>query len=168
MSPRRLLASSRVFEHVLWTHPRPTNAERIPSLRNGKQVRRSCKAPTENHRNQWESARNVTGSITVVNLLPYPGLGAIITLSSGTDSNEKVYNITLCNFPSCTCPHYGSMNGTSIGKRGMYINCKHLYYIFRYLCKLDYKKDTFIHAPTLSWDEVKQVLLAAGIIKMCE
>ena len=85
-----------------------------------------------------------------------------------TNSNEKVYNITLCNFPSCTCPHYGSMNGASIGKRGMYINCKHLYYIFRCLCKLDYKKDTFIHAPTLNWDEVKQVLLAAGIIKMCE
>ena len=60
------------------------------------------------------------------------------------------------------------MNGTSIGKHGMYINSKHLYYILHYLCKLDYKKDTFIHAPTLNWDEVKQVLVAAEIIKTCE
>ena len=60
------------------------------------------------------------------------------------------------------------MNGTSIGKRSMYINCKHLYYIFGYLCKLKYKNDTFIYAPTLSWDEVKQVFVAAEIIKMCE
>ena len=44
---------------------------------------------------------------------------------------------------------------TSIGKRGMYINCKHLDYIFHYSCKLEYKNDTFIHAPTLSWEEVK-------------
>jgi hypothetical protein len=168
MSPRRLFTSSRIFEPMLWTHPRPAHAERIPSIRNGKQVRRSSKAPTENHRNQWESARNVTASITGVNFLPYPGLGAIITLLSGAEPNQKVYNITLSNFPSCTCPHYGGMNGTSIGKRGMYINCKHLYYIFRYFCKLDYKTDTFIHAPTLSLDEVKQVLVAAGIIKTCE
>jgi len=36
MSPQRLFTSSRVFEPVLWTHPRPTHAKRIPSIRNGK------------------------------------------------------------------------------------------------------------------------------------
>ena len=51
ISPHRLLSSSRVFQHVLWTHPRLTHAESIPSLQNGKQVPRSCKAPTENHCN---------------------------------------------------------------------------------------------------------------------
>jgi hypothetical protein len=60
------------------------------------------------------------------------------------------------------------MNGTSMEKRSMYIYCKYLYYIFRYLCKLDYKKNTFIHAPTLNWDEVKQVFVVAWIIKVCE
>lgn len=168
MSPRRLFTSSRIFEPILWSHPRPAHAERVPSIRNGKKVRRRSKVPTENHRNQWKSARNVIASITGVNFLLYPGHGAIITLSSGIEPNQKIYNITLCNFPSCTCSHYGSMNETSIGKRGMYVNCKHLYYIFRYFCKLDYKIDTFIHAPTLSLDEVKQVLLAARITKTCQ
>jgi len=60
------------------------------------------------------------------------------------------------------------MNDTSIGKRGMYKDCKYLYYIFRYLSKSDYKKDMFIHSPTLNLDEIKQMFVTAGIIKMCE
>ena len=117
-------------------------------------MRRNTKAPTEAHRNQWESARNVKATIIQVNLLPYPGLGAIVALQSGVEPNANVYNITLCNFPACTCPHYNNMTSSAIGRRGMYVNCKHLYYVFRFLCKLDYKVDTFIHAPTLSMDEV--------------
>ena len=165
LSPRRLFTTSKVFEPVLWTHPRPLHADRVPSSRNGKNVRRNTKAPTEAHRNQWESARNVKANILRVNLLPYPGLGAIIVLQSGVEPDDKLYNITLCNFPSCTCPHYASMNSAAVGRRGQYVNCKHLYYIFRFFCKLDYKVDTYIHAPTLSLDEVKKILLAAGIIK---
>ena len=60
------------------------------------------------------------------------------------------------------------MNGTFIGQRGMYINCKHVYYIFCYLCKLNYEKDTFIYTLTLSWDEVKQEFVATRIIKTFE
>ena len=165
LSPRRLFSTSKAFEPVLWSAPRPLHADRIPSTRNGKNVRRNPKAPMEAHRNQWESARNVKASILRVNLLPYPGLGAIIVLQSGVEPNEHVYNVTLCNFPSCTCPHYVSMNSSAIGRRGQYVNCKHLYYIFRFLCQLDYKADMFIHAPTLSLDEVKQILVAAEIIK---
>jgi hypothetical protein len=107
----------------------------------------------------------VQGIITGVSLLPYLGLGAIIMFLSKTASNEKVDNITLCNFSSCICLHYRSMNGTSIGNCGMYINYKHLHYIFQYLCKLDYKKYTFIHVPPLSWDEIKQVFVVAGTSK---
>ena len=103
-----------------------------------------------------------------MNFLPYLGLGVIIMLSSNIVSNEKIYNITHCNFSSCVCFHYENMNNTSIRKRGMYINCKYFYYIFHYLYKLDYKKITFIHVPTFSYDEVKQIFVTAGIIKICE
>ena len=103
-----------------------------------------------------------------MNLFPYFGLGVIITFSSNIASNEKFSNITHYNFPSCVYIHYESMNNTSIGKHGMYLNCKYLYYIFYYLCKLDYKKITFMHALTFNWDEVKQMFVTARIIKMCE
>jgi hypothetical protein len=47
----------------------------------------------------------------------------------------------------------------SIGKRGQYVNCKHLYYIFRYFCKMNCEDDKFIHSSSLSFNEVKQVLV---------
>ena len=93
--PRRLFTTSKVFEPMLWTHPRPLHADRIPSSRNGKNVRRNTKAPTEAHRNQWESARNVKANILRVNLLPYPGLGAIIVLQSGVEPDE------ICTISHC-------------------------------------------------------------------
>ena len=90
-----------------------------------------------------------------MNIFPYLGLGVIITLSSKIISNEKIYNITHSNFPSCVCFHYEGMNNTSIGKRGMYINCKYFYYIFYYSCKLDCdshrpdKVNNYIHHPNI-------------------
>ena len=42
------------------------------------------------------------------------------------------------------------------------------YYIFCYLCKLDYKKNMFLYTPTLNWHKVKQVFVVAKIIKKCE
>ena len=34
------------------------------------------------------------------------------------------------------------------------LNCKHHYYVFRFLCKMDYENDKFIHAPTCTYNEV--------------
>ena len=165
MSPRRLFTSSKLFEVVEWTYARPPHADKPPCIRNGKNIRRNDKSPTDDHCNQWESARNVTGTILGVNIIPYPGLGAIITLQSGVEPHHMIYRVTLGNFPSCTCLHFTGMASASLGKRGKYVNCKHLYYIFRYLCKVDLKKDKFIHAPSLSMDEVMNLLEKAGMIK---
>ena len=165
MSPRRLFTTSKIFEPVVWNYPQPAHADKVPSIRGGKTVRRSPKAPCEAHRNQWESARNVKAIIQAVKIIPYPGLGAVITMQSGVEPDQKVYNVTLSNFPSCTCPHFVSMNGSSVGKRGAYVNCKHIYYVFRFFCKLDFDNDKFMHAPTLSFDETKKILEAAEIMK---
>jgi len=56
LSPRRLSTSSKLFEVVQWTYARPPHAEKSPCIRNGKSICRNEKAPTEDHRNQWESA----------------------------------------------------------------------------------------------------------------
>ena len=39
------------------------------------------------------------------------------------------------------------------------MNCKHLYYLYRYFCKMDIQKDKFIHAPSYSFSEVKELLI---------
>ena len=166
LSPRRLFTSSKLFEVIEWTYERPLHSDKPPCIRNGKNIRRNEKAPTDDHRNQWESARNVTGTILGVNILPYPGLGCVITLQSGIEPHHMVNRVTLSNFPACTCLSFSGMVSASIGKRGKYVNCKHLYYIFRYLCKVDANKDKFIHAPSLSMDEVMILLEKAGMIRI--
>jgi hypothetical protein len=52
----------------------------------------------------------------------------------------------------------------SIGKRRQYVNCKHLYYIFRYFCKMNCEDDKFIHSSSFNFNEVKQLLVQAQII----
>ena len=39
---------------------------------------------------------------------------------------------------------------------------KHLLNVFKYLCKVDYATNKFIHAPTLSYNEVVHLLELAG------
>jgi hypothetical protein len=43
--------------------------------------------------------------------------------------------------------------------------CKHMYYIFRYLCKVDYTVETFIHAPSFSFKEIIHILEFAHIVE---
>ena len=54
------------------------------------------------------------------------------------------------------------MLSLAVGKRGQWVSCKHLY-VFRYLCKVDYATDKFIHAPTFSYNEVMRLLEFAGV-----
>ena len=54
----------------------------------------------------------------------------------------------------------------SIGTWGQYVNYKHFYYIFRYFCKMNSQDDKFIHFLTLGFNEVKQLLVRAQIIKV--
>jgi hypothetical protein len=159
MSPRRMFMLSNLFEAPVFDHPSPPNPDIHPIIRNSKSIRRNVNALTAKHRNKWESARNIKGTVLGVTVLPFPGLGAIISLESGVEPNKKVYQITISHFPECTCLDFLNMAVASIGKRAPYVNCKHLYYIFRYFCKMNCQDDKFIHSPSFSFNEVKQLLV---------
>ena len=45
--------------------------------------------------------------------------------------------------------------------------CKHLYYVFRFLFKVGYESDKFIHAPTYSYIEIMHLIELAGVVE-CE
>ena len=97
-------------------------------------------------------------------LVPPPGLGAIVVLQTGVEPKQNVYRVTVSTFPSCTCPDFVNMVVSAIGGRAQYANCKHLYYLYRYFCKMDIHDDKFIHAPSYSFNELKVLLVRAGII----
>lgn len=42
---------------------------------------------------------------------------------------------------------------------------KHLYYAFRFLCKVDYGNNKFIHAPTYTYNEVLWLFELADIVE---
>ena len=45
----------------------------------------------------------------------------------------------------------------ALGKRGQWANCKHMYYLFTVVCGLHSETDTFMHAASFSFNEVKRV-----------
>ena len=53
------------------------------------------------------------------------------------------------------------------GKKRKCVQYEHLYYVFRFLCKVDYESDKFIHAPTYTYNEVITVLELACVVE-CE
>jgi hypothetical protein len=51
----------------------------------------------------------------------------------------------------------------ALGKRSQWTNCKHLYFVFIVIGSRDFDIDAFIHAPSFSFNEVKQIL-ESGIL----
>ena len=100
----------------------------------------------------------------LVTVIPYPGYGVIINIVSKEDIT---YRITIGDIPHCTCPDFIKMSSQALGKKGKWVYCKHLYYVFRFLCKVDYESDKFIHAPTYMQNEVMHLLELIGLLE-CE
>jgi hypothetical protein len=91
MSSQRMFMLSNLFEALVFDHPGPPNPDIYPTIRNSKTIRRNANAPTAEHYNKWENARNIKGMVLGITILPFPGLGAIISLESGVELNKKVY-----------------------------------------------------------------------------
>jgi hypothetical protein len=118
MSPRRMFALSNLFEALVFDHPGQPNPEVHPSTWNSKSVRRNANVPMVEHYNKWESARNIKGTVFSVTVLPFPSLGAIISLESGVEPDKKVYQIIISHFPECTCHDFLNLAMASLGKQG--------------------------------------------------
>jgi hypothetical protein len=81
---------SNLFEAPVFDHPGLSNPNIYPTTRKSKSIRRNANAPTAEHRNKWKSAHNIKVMVLGVTILPFPGLGAIISLESGVEPDKKV------------------------------------------------------------------------------
>lgn len=139
----------------------PDNMDAHPSMRFGKKCRRSPDAPSADHKNRWMSTGHMNGYyITGVTLVPHPGCGVVITI---VNDKDKAYLVSISTIPQCTCEDFVGMSFKAASRK--WVPCKHLYYVFRYLCKLNYETDKFIHQPTYSYNEVMQILELAGVVE---
>ena len=139
-------------------YPCPEFPDEYPKRRFGKSIRRITNAPTTKQSNMQASALFVKGKVLQVTMLPSPALGSIVKLESRQTSKASQYLITIGQFPSCDCPFFKDMSSKSLGKRGQWVNCKHMYFVFTQVCDLKQDVDKFIHAPSFSYNEIKHVL----------
>ena len=162
--PKELFNMSKLCDPTIFDQPCPPNPDAYPIIWNNRPIRRLPNAPTIQQQNKWESARNVRGKILGVTLLPSPRLGAIVVLETEAHPIKNVYRITLGQFSTCTCPDFVNMAVSTIGGRQQYVNCKHLYYLYKYFCKMHIHDQKFIHAPSYSFNKLKLILVSAWII----
>jgi hypothetical protein len=110
------------------------------------------------HESKWENAKVVDDYYVVgVRVIPYPRYGVLIYIVS---SEDIAYSVAIGKILLCTCPNFIKISYWLLGRKG-----KHLSYVFKFLCKVDYNSDKFIHAPTYSYNEVMQLLELVGVIE---
>jgi hypothetical protein len=153
-----------------WKSSHPTShhiqfqrLEEHPKIRSGKNIQRIKKAPTTKQANNCASSLILKDQIRKMTMIPHPGFGCIVTLDSGAPPKVEQYLITIGSFPDCSCEYFKDMATKSLGKRGGWASCKHLYFVFTVIGSLNSDRDPFIHAPSFSFNEVKQIL-ESGIL----
>ena len=157
ISPRRLFGMEEL-SFTLASFPSPANADDFPKTRLGKSICRNNNAPNIQQANNCASSLTLNGQIHKVTMIPHPRYGCIVTLDSGAPSKFQQYLITIDTFPECSCQNFKDMATKSLGKHGRWASCKHLYFVFTVIGSLKSERDAFIHAPTFSFNEVKQIL----------
>jgi hypothetical protein len=91
------------------------------------------------------------------------GFGCIVTLDSRVPLKVQQYLIGIGSFPKYSCQYFKDMATKSLGKRGQWANCKHLYFVFTVIGSLDFDRDAVIHALSFSFNGVKRIL-ESGIL----
>ena len=157
LAPRDLFQTRPDFTTIPTSRPPPDQAHQHPTKRDGKSVRRS--APTVDHDCKWETASSMNARVTLMREVPSPGIGRVYSLAtSNSILMGRVYEVTVGLYPACNCPDFLAMESQSLGKRGKWIPCKHLYWVLGQRMFSDPKRDLFIHQPTFSFSEVEGLL----------
>jgi hypothetical protein len=152
ISPRRLFGMEEL-PFNLASFPTPASADDCPKTRLGKPIRRNNNTPSTKQANNCVSSFTLKGQIRKVTMIPHPGYGCIFTLDSGAPPKVQQYLITIGIYLECSCEYFKDMATKSLGKRGGWASCKHLYFVFTIIGSLKSKRDAFIYAPSFSFNE---------------
>ena len=69
--------------------------------------------------------------------------------------------------PTLHMPGFTKKPSHALVKKIKWVYRKHLYHVFRFLCRVHYESDKFNHAPTYTYNEVMRLLELASIVE-CE
>ena len=138
--------------------PAISDGDRRPKHGNGKLF--CCVAmPSRDHYLKMESSRSIECTVLKSMMVPEPGHGVVFTvITSSSISKKELYEVTISDFPSCTCRGFRYMCASVLGNPSKkWILYKHLYFILqiRMYCTAD---DSFIHCPAWTANEVRLLM----------
>ena len=164
-SPRRHFQSTVIDGIDLAAYHVPEDADKHPTSRFTKAVKRCSGGPIAAHLQRWGSALTLNARIQKHTMVPFPGLGCILDLDvdSSTTHSLEHYILTLSSIPACTCLDFVTMQAKANRSGRSWVNCKHLYFVYAVVCKLDEMEDLFVHAPTLSFNELNVPVVRATL-----
>ena len=73
--------------------------------------------------------------------------------------------ITIGDTPQCICPNFIKLNSVAPEKKEKWVYFKHMYFEFRFLSKVNYVNDKFIHAPTYTYNKVIRLIKLVGVVE---
>jgi hypothetical protein len=113
-----------------------------PTTCGGKKVRRpSMFKITQQHTNNWEAGKLLLQCTVFPTVdVPPPEYGQIYNILS----NDNQYDITIGNFPGCSCVYFVKMLATFLGARGCMCNANMSITSCRQLCFMGSQKSSFI------------------------
>ncbi len=82
-----------------------------------------------------------------------------------TAKNCEQYEVMIRDYSVCSCMDFFSMMFASLGKWGLWVPCKHLYYILQYAMYFGIK-EPFIHYPSWNWNEIHKLLDHAKVLEV--
>ena len=71
--------------------------------------------------------------------------------------------MSIVDISYCGCANFIRMPSLAMGKRGQWVSCKHLYYVFIYIFVKVEKK--FIHTPTFNYNKVMRLVELANVME---
>ena len=154
ISPKRLFRIEELPSN-LSSYPIPASPEEHLKIRSGKNIQRIKNMPTIKQANNPVSSLTLMGQFWKVMMIPHLGFRCIISLAFGVLLKVQQYLITIGSFPDWSCKLFKDISTKSLGKRGGWASCKHLYFVFTVIGNLNSERDAFIHAPSFSFNEVK-------------
>ena len=132
------------------------DGDKCPTIRDG----RPChyvSQPSRKHLKKMLKSKGVDCIIVKYIMVPSPEYGVVLTIcTSGSFEKKELYEVSISDFPACSCPCFKFMKVRANWKR-KWMLCKHLYFLLQihFLCTKD---NVFIHCPRWTPNEVRLVL----------
>jgi hypothetical protein len=98
--------------------------------------------------NKWEVGCTLETTLLIPSNNPPLGYGWIYHLLLGSPKNRKQYEVTISDHPTCNCMDFSSTMATYFNKQGLWVPCKHLYYILQDAMYLGLKNHLSTIHPT--------------------